>query len=176
MAAPPLSDSVRVIQNQPYRLLSCGLLVAAIVCLVMLELRVHRRAHGAEERLASALAGALRSGSLEFSDHAPASRLGRLLWTEPDEEEEQATERASMPSRYALIAYDRILDETPLNCVTRLVGADTAAVDKDLLRGVPLYLLKPGVERSVSEVERKPLPPARWLLRRSPESDPAAAE
>src|SRR5205814_7569330 len=102
---------LRLVWTPHDRAESFGLLFAACLCLVALEMKVVWRSNGRHARLATALAGALRTGTLEF---ASGTRIERPLWghleiEEPDEPQ-QDRQQANF-SRYELLAYDATLDD-----------------------------------------------------------------
>ena len=138
---------------------SIGLLLGAGVCLCVLEVKIYRRTHGNQQRLAVALAAAMRSGAIEFGTGERGLTLSQL-WID-DEPEEGCKELVHMPSRYALLGYNQTYTEEPLKVVTRQFGVNTApadaSADRDLLPGVPMYLLKPEVAREIAMMERSPV-------------------
>ena len=126
---------------QPNRLGSAGLFCAACLCLTVLQVKVRRRKDGADLRQAKALAGALRSGALDFAECPHAESSIWKVWAEADDEEPEA--RALVPSRYHTLGYGQ--EESYVVKVIVTPGPDEETVapitDEDLLRGIPREFL-----------------------------------
>jgi hypothetical protein len=157
--APPAGDGsgeraigLRLVWAARGRVQSIGLLFAACLCLAVLEMRTRRRSTGRNDRLATALADALRRGALEFADGGP--RIEGPIWgygsedDEPDEPNEPKTAQTEANvSRYALLAY-RADEKSPLEdaviTISYLGGIDPDAPirDEQLLLGVPRELIR----------------------------------
>ena len=150
-----------------------GLLSGACVCLASAQVKARRRKRAANTHLATALAGGLRSGVLEFESAAPVEGA-HLGWVpqEDDEEEEPRCKalvlRSSMyRSRYELLAYAPP-EEEPLRVRVSYLGGgpnpESPISNEDLLRGIPHEFLHPeGSEgqskREAPSLERIALPP-----------------
>ncbi len=168
---------VRVVWVPRDRAETFALLLAACLCLAALEMKVLRRTSGGHERLANTLAGALRSGALEF-DGGPRPQGSLWEYTEPDEDEEpqcKALQTEVNRSRYALLGY-HASNEDPLQSAVVKVSylgsgpdPDTLVRDQDLLLGVPREFLKPELMQHAAAV--KPARPLRALTAGRAEGD-----
>jgi hypothetical protein len=164
------------------RVAPCSLLLVACLCLAMLEWKMLRRSTAKRERLAEVLAGAVRSGVLEF-ETGPRPESPSLV-VEDEPEEEGTKELQLMPSRRTLLALNqgKIMDEAVYRVITRQYGGSdfrNTSPDRNLLLGVPMALLPPSPtkeeEGSVSEFDPDAAPASRWLRLWQPPSEPVAS-
>jgi hypothetical protein len=149
------------------------LLFASCLCIGMSELKVRRRDQSRNERLAFALASAVRSGTLDFES---GQQISGSLWGDAaDADEEDRSELLPAlfdPSRYQLLGYgtgEKALDEPVVR--TYYMGGgpeiDAEFCDDDLMLGVPRIFMKPQLPRAVEAPSMLALPAGNPDLRRS---------
>ena len=85
----PARLDARTYGPNPDRLGSLYLLFAACTCLAILEVKLHRRNSVDNRRAAETLAGALRSGALEFGERVPGALPVWQTWIDTDEPESE---------------------------------------------------------------------------------------
>jgi hypothetical protein len=164
LASPLLAQGTEV-PARAARAQSFGLLFAALVCLVMLQVRMKRRKHTGESRLAESLAAAFHGGI--FTDDE-ARRPGLplwCLWIDPEEPEEPEPEAEQIVSRYRLLGYSPETAQPQASVVSiRQFGADpdpfAPLTDEKLTLGIPREFLR---ERESQEDAASAEPPRAML-------------
>jgi hypothetical protein len=125
--APRKPQSVRAVRILP-KAASFGLLLAACLCLVALELKLHRRKTDDEGRLAETLAGALRAGVLGLDQPVSAPVPVWRIWDEP-RVPAAPPESGQMLSRYRLLGYSGESSDDPF--AARVVSIRILGVEVD---------------------------------------------
>jgi hypothetical protein len=146
----------------------------------MLEIKRHWRNRVDARRLAESLAGALRSGVLEFGERIRGALPVRQAWIDDDEPEPERMTRAIVPSRYHVLGYrqEGPYDlSVPAEPALRMLAAPDPfrmVRDEELLLGIPREFIRPENERG--RIDRPAHDePRQWLaLDASQESDTAS--
>jgi len=146
LASPLLAQETQV-HTRAAKAESFGLLLAALVCLVMLQLRMKRRKNTGEGRLAEALRAAFRSEIFAEEDPRRPGLPLWCLWIDPEETAEPEPEAEKIVSKYRLLGYSPQTVQPQLSVVSvRQFGADPDPYapirDQELTRGIPMEYLR----------------------------------